>query len=265
MFISKSMQVFITLYRQKNLKQAADQLCLTVPPVSRMLKNTEEWLGVKLFIIERNKAIPTPAAEALYKKLMPHYSLLNEILNDNKNHQFTISSSLTHSSFFSYVMQPFIKKLSTMPRVKFSSRIYHEDDVYVSFCQMQSSDDFLLHHFILPCVVCCTPSVREGWKQLDLVVDHSLLDTDEFQNIVLVLRNEGFEGKIKQIDNADLQLLQFKQGECIMLNVNATHPDAETILPFNFSLSLYIYINQARKMPSSELMLDYLSHEIVGL
>lgn len=85
MLISKSMIVFITLFHEKNLKNAANSLSLTVPPVSRMIKNTEEWFGEKLFIFENNKAIPTPAAEVLYYKVFPHYLFLCELVSSKKN------------------------------------------------------------------------------------------------------------------------------------------------------------------------------------
>ncbi|WP_052118442.1 LysR family transcriptional regulator [Erwinia oleae] len=261
MFISKSMQVFITLYRHKNLKQAADQLCLTVPPVSRMLKNTEEWLGVKLFVIERNKATPTPEAETLYKKLVPHYALLNEILNENKKHIFTISSSFTYSNFFGSVMEAFLKEMTLLPVIKFSETIYSEDDIFMSFCQVESTGDFVLHHFVLPCFLCCIPRSLSKWKELDLIVEHALLATDEFQGIMLTLRNEGFTGKVTQVDNTFLQMQRFNMGECIMLNTELVHPATETILPFTFSLSLYVYFNHIRRMTNAEAMIDYIAHE----
>jgi DNA-binding transcriptional LysR family regulator len=68
--------VFVEVYREHSVTDAADILLISQPTASRALKSLEERLGRTLFERTKLELVPTPAAEILY----PHASVaLREI------------------------------------------------------------------------------------------------------------------------------------------------------------------------------------------
>mgnify|MGYP001042067036 CR=1 FL=1 len=244
MFISKPMRVFITVYEEKNLKRAAKNLYLTVPPVSRMLKITEEWLGVKLFIIERNNIIPTAAADELYHKLSPHYCYLKKIKLLKKQHNLTLSSPLAGSDFFTNIIEQVLTRSGNVPDIKYSASLSKEDDIFMSFSRPYGVDCFIEKKFIIVYTLCCHPSVQKQWKKKDLIVESALADSIEFQQKISNLQSQGFTGKILQIDNAELQKRRFEKGDCLNFRPYFNNLNEEEILPFKFSLPLYVFCKE---------------------
>ncbi|WP_163538017.1 LysR family transcriptional regulator [Gracilibacillus sp. YIM 98692] len=63
----KHLQYFIEVTNTTNFTQAADNLYITQPALSRIIKSLEDELGVSLFIRSRKKILLTDAGEVLYK------------------------------------------------------------------------------------------------------------------------------------------------------------------------------------------------------
>ena len=98
-FISKAMAAFVTVAQEKSHKRTAEKLCLTVSPVSRMLKNAENWFGEKLVIIERNSVTLTPFGINIYHQILPHYLSLQNLSKRKSRAPVTISSPVVHAVF----------------------------------------------------------------------------------------------------------------------------------------------------------------------
>lgn len=62
----------VTMER-RNFSLAADELCITRSPLSKVITEIESWLGGKLFIRRHNDLEPTSLAWDFYHKCKPLY------------------------------------------------------------------------------------------------------------------------------------------------------------------------------------------------
>lgn len=76
------MRYFIILMEKKNFSKAAEHLCITRSPLSKIITEMEAVLGAKLFIRKRNDLEPTPLAWDMYHKCKPLFDRLSELLDD---------------------------------------------------------------------------------------------------------------------------------------------------------------------------------------
>ncbi|MNB68420.1 HTH-type transcriptional regulator CatM [compost metagenome] len=143
-FISKAMAAFVTVAQEKSLKRTAEKLCLTVPPVSRMLKNTEHWFGEKLVIIGRNSVTLTPFGINVYRQILPHYLSLQHISKRKSRAPVTISSPVVHAAFFDEIMQIVVPDIPECPVIKYAEHIHDRD----RRC-MPNHDRFRCHFAVL--------------------------------------------------------------------------------------------------------------------
>jgi hypothetical protein len=265
MLISKSMRVFVTLFNERNLKDAADRLSLTVPPVSRMIKNTEEWFGEKLFIFEKNKAIPTLAAEVLYDKLLPHYVSLNEICAPKRNKFFTISSPMASSLFFLGLLDAICKGSNNHPIIRFSDHLQNDDDMFFSFTQVRNPVNFIEFKFNVPYEIICNLPFRNNWKGLDLFIDRYLLSSEEFTNSLALFRSDGYLGSTKRVDSTYLQEKSFREGNCLIFRSKAFESDLNSFSIYSFPIIIFVYKNNLTKSDLAQSMINELKKFLVEL
>ncbi|PHM66691.1 LysR family transcriptional regulator [Xenorhabdus stockiae] len=85
MFISKDLENFMAVARNKSINKASKELFITQSPISRSLKKLEFSLGVKLFVRKSQGLVLTEEGERLYNKIFSLYEQLKDIEVDYKN------------------------------------------------------------------------------------------------------------------------------------------------------------------------------------
>ncbi|NVD72879.1 LysR family transcriptional regulator [Duganella sp. BJB1802] len=73
-----ALQMFVAVAQCLNFRQAAEQLHMTQPPLSRAVRQLEERLGVKLFERDTQHVALTPAAAELLPRALRILALLDE-------------------------------------------------------------------------------------------------------------------------------------------------------------------------------------------
>ena len=73
-----ALQMFVAVAQCLNFRQAAEQLHMTQPPLSRAVRQMEERLGVKLFERDTQHVALTPAAAELLPRALRILALLDE-------------------------------------------------------------------------------------------------------------------------------------------------------------------------------------------
>lgn len=76
--LSKKMKYFMVTMEKRSFGLAADDLCITRSPLSKVISEIEGWIGGKLFIRRHNDLEPTSLAWDFYHKCKPlYYKLLS--------------------------------------------------------------------------------------------------------------------------------------------------------------------------------------------
>lgn len=83
-FLSKKMHYFMVIMEHRNFAKAADILCLTRSPLSKVLAEMEDALGGKLFQRKHNKLEPTDLAWSYYERCKNIY---NELMDLEKSYK----------------------------------------------------------------------------------------------------------------------------------------------------------------------------------
>ncbi len=245
MFISKAMAAFVTVAQERSLKKTAEKLCLTVPPVSRMLKNTEDWFGEKLIVVERNNVTLTPAGVNIYQQILPHYLSLLNISKRKSKSQLTISSPVVHSSFFDVFINELSLNLTTCPIIKYAEHIREDDDIFVHFSHIVPPPCFSETTLSLELNLACHESVSADWHSLNLLVGSELLYSEAFLEALTALRESGFTGEVKQLDNSNIRAVLYKTGVGLIFRSKSGKNEAgRTLLPFSYKQPFYVYRNK---------------------
>ena len=118
--------VFQTVYRHRNMTGAAKELALTQPGVSQHIQNLESDIGLKLFVREHRKIIPTKAAVELYNRTVDFTQNLETSLLDLTGDKGFLSAQVvigTPIEFGNNILMPLLAKLQrTYPDIKFHIR-----------------------------------------------------------------------------------------------------------------------------------------------
>ncbi len=259
MFISRAMQVFITLYQERNMKSAAYKLCLTVPPVRRMLKLTEEWVGEILFIHHNGRLIPTLKSEELYKKISPIYQQIKEINTtiDYKK-KYSISSPIISSHILTSIFER--RETKTFPPDTLSIRYAHEinvdDDIYISPNPVTCSS-FFEEYYITPILeLQCIPEIKNSWQKKNILCDWQLALQVCFQNSMNHLRLNGHKGIYNRIDNFNVLQNMINNGKGIFWGLPHNN---YSLIGFQLPQKLYLYINCKKKSLFHEKFIYYMS------
>ncbi|MGF1755762.1 LysR family transcriptional regulator [Vibrio makurazakiensis] len=65
------LKVFVTVYQEKSLRKAGENLFVTTPAVSQSIKKLKESLGEELFVLSNKQFLPTPFSDNLFEKVFP--------------------------------------------------------------------------------------------------------------------------------------------------------------------------------------------------
>ncbi|WP_430673370.1 helix-turn-helix domain-containing protein [Klebsiella aerogenes] len=245
MFISKAMVAFVTVAQEKSLKKTAEKLCLTVPPVSRMLKNTEDWFGEQLIIIERNNVTLTPAGLNIYQQILPHYLSLLDLTKRKNKKQLTISSPVAHASFFHVLVNDLSLNFKACPVIKYAENIREDDDIFVNFSHIVTPTCFEESIVNVELHLSCHDSVSKLWHSLNLLVGSELLYSEAFNDALKELREKGFKGDVKQLDNSNIRTNLYQKGKGLTFRSRTENKEIDKIfLQFSYKQPFYIYRNK---------------------
>lgn len=95
-----ALEVFITVYRTRNITAAAHQFYCSQPSISRIIKDLEEEYSVTLFERFHHKLIPTAQADTLYEhstRIIEDYNSLNTSMKNSES-VLRIGSTVTISN-----------------------------------------------------------------------------------------------------------------------------------------------------------------------
>lgn len=243
MLISKPLRVFITLYQEKRLKAAADKLCLTVPPVTRMLKLTEEWLGERLFVIERNSLSPTSAADGLYQKVFPLYSAMLEFEHPWHKKGFRISSPNAGRTVIADLLTMMSSSLPESADIRFSRGMHADDDVFISIEPSMVLPNFETFRTDLTMELHYAMQGDEDWHKKPLLCEAVIESLPGFQRVIDELKQCGHCGMTRRIDNAIILENIFMNGEGLLFRKPIKAKNECRTLPFILHVPFYIYTN----------------------
>jgi hypothetical protein len=258
MFTSKAMRVFITLYQEGSLKKAADKLCLTVPPISRMLKMTEEWVGESLFVIERNRIVPTQAAKSIYCQLLPHYYALNKVFRKQSGGALQLSSPQSNSSVLADLLQPVLPLLQTPVSIRDVAHIHDDDEIFICFQKVNAPAFFEVTRIDVLLSLICPVEFSQDWKSRMLLIERAITHQPGFQKALAGLRSHGFTGHLHQVDNAVCLNSNFQNGCGLMFKLITTSDASYHTLPFIYHQPLYIHTNIFKKNIQHEVFISHI-------
>lgn len=258
MFTSKAMRVFITLYQEGSLKKAADKLCLTVPPISRMLKMAEEWIGESLFIIERNRIVPTQAAKNIYCQLLPHYYALNNVFRKQSGGTLHISSPQSSSSVLTDLLQPVLPLLQTPIAISDVAGIHDDDQIFICFQKVNAPTFFEMTRIDLLLSLICPAEFSLDWQKKMLLIERSITHQPGFQKALAGLRAHGFTGHLHQVDNTACLNSNFQNRGGLVFKLITKTQNNYHILPFIYHQPLFIYINTFKKNIEHETLISHI-------
>jgi DNA-binding transcriptional LysR family regulator len=256
-FISKAMAAFVTVAQEKSLKKTADKLCLTVPPVSRMLKNTENWFGEKLVIIERNNVTLTPFGINVYRQILPHYLSLQSISKRKSRAPLTISSPVVHASFFGEILQIVVPDIRDCPVIKYAEHIHDDDDLFIHLNPVACPACFEESVRCLELSLTCHNTAAALWAELNLLVGSELLYSEAFHDALQTLRAQGFKGEVRLLDNAKIRALLQQSGAGLTFRCKPNV--CETVRcgdPVFYQQPFYVYRNKysRARLPEENMM-----------
>lgn len=255
MLISKSMEVFMTIAQEKNIKKAANKLCLTIPPISRMLKNTEEWYGERLFKTERNGVTLTPAGEHLYKKLYRHYYEIKKIRRNGQSH-IIISSPFIQSPFLSRILSVAIENSDQNITTRLSECISDSDAIFIDF-KHHNAPNFNLIEVPLSLGVYVKKDAENNWKNKNIHIGSNMRYMDSFLLELEKLHAINYKGLIIVSDNQELNSGFFESGKNIIIRNEFLMEGRDDIYEIErFSQSLFIYTNKAQNETEFNFMLQ---------
>jgi hypothetical protein len=259
MFISKAMRVFIVLYQEGSLKKAAERMNLTVPPVSRMLKMTEEWVGESLFVIDRNSALPTQAGKRIYSQLLPHYHELNNMmLTNHSGSSFKIASPQSNSSLMCDLLYDVINRVDFSLAIKDMESIHDDIDIFISFDNLPSPKYFEMSRVDCTLSLICPIELASTWKNKILLTEKAMTYQPGFKKALASLRIHGFTGHLHHVDNSTCLNHHFQNGDALIFKNVTTAQSKYHVLPVTYHQRLYIYTNTLKRSRRHDTFLLYI-------
>ena len=202
LLMSKKLKYFIVCFETRCINHAADQLCVTRSPLTRVMYELEEKAGGKLFVRKYNHLEPTELAFNLYEKIKPVYDLLCAIESE-----FGISANLTRFELLCDISVPFviyqhISSLLSKSNCSISCRrvsvscneiqsLKTNPDVgIISFREIALTENFVFHKVSEEVLFLLMP---EG------IHEKSLKDFESIKDIKLLIRKDVFSPELKGI------------------------------------------------------------------
>lgn len=239
----KHLQYFMEVTKTGSFTQAANQLYITQPAISRIIKSLEEELGFPLFIRSRKKLVLTEAGKVLHehaKKIDKQYQAmlfdLEQFQQLKKGHMRIGLPSITNAFFFSQFIASFHRKY---PDITFqleedgSKRIeekVNEGELDFGVVVLPTQDDFASYTFIQEGLKLIVPAThRFAHKKKitlnELKAESFIMFNNDFslrESIVAACKDTGFEPKII-LETSQLDFIE----EMVASNVGITFlPDS---------------------------------------
>lgn len=127
MDISK-LRIFVNLVETQNFTRTAQNLNLTQPSVSYIIKTIEDEVGQQLFIRNKRHVVPTRNGMIFYNQIKPlinkYYSAIQSIRDNEKEEANIINIGCSVTPYHIKAIPVWIKKFSLMyPKVRFNVTI----------------------------------------------------------------------------------------------------------------------------------------------
>lgn len=246
MFISKAIRVFVTVYQERNINAAAEKLFLTVPPVTRMLKLTEEWDGGKLFTLKNNIMTPTKRGERLYRQVYPHYAALNSINSSREDKTFRIASDCINLTAVTDFLNLALENVCEIVSLNNTESISYDDNMYISLSPILAPAHFSEFRTSSSLSLMCTSDIANNWKHLPCLIETSLQEISSVQETVTRMHAEGYAGTLMPVDNTFYLQQACVKGNMALLPAKPGNAEL-TELPYHCSVPLFIYVNNIKR------------------
>ena len=142
------LQLFMTIFEEKNLLKAAGLLYLSPSTAGSRLRTMEEELGFELF--ERKKgvkaAVPTPKGTEFSRIAAQMLSLWNEADQLSRADDSPHLSVATVDSFLDYNLTPLYRDLVSLHGFSLDIKCYPADMIYALVAKKQADLGFALYH-----------------------------------------------------------------------------------------------------------------------
>ncbi|EGI5923908.1 LysR family transcriptional regulator, partial [Salmonella enterica subsp. enterica serovar Colindale] len=130
-FLSRKMHYFMVMMETRNFSKAAEILCITRSPLSKVVTEIEESLGGKLFFRKHNELEPTELALSYYERCRTLYSSLLCLENEHKIHnnarKITLKADISVPECLVRLMDTIIK--SEMPNIELKREMITVSDL----------------------------------------------------------------------------------------------------------------------------------------
>lgn len=191
----KHMRIFLAVYKENNITQAATKLHLTQPAVSRAIKEIEEYYQTKLFERLSHHLYVTKQGEQFYQYTSQIIHLVDEMetnLTQSKNtYSLRIGTSITIGNLLLPKLVSNLKK--QFPTNEITSRIMNSSAVQKAIVHNELDIGLIEGPLLFPELV-ATPFMED---ELVLIAptNHDLLKQDiylkELENYPMLLREKG--------------------------------------------------------------------------
>lgn len=193
------LKIFLMIVREGNLSKAADKLFITQPTISRQLADTEEKLGVQLFVRGKRQMTLTEAGLIYEKRAKEILSLVEQTENELKKNPNSLIDTIriglgetNVSIFLAELIEKFIEK---NPQVNFELFSGNGDGVKEKIDQNQIDCAFLLEPIEVAKYQSTPIAIFERWGVI-LPIDHPLsikgtVDGVDIVNLPLVGTNRS--------------------------------------------------------------------------
>nr|WP_281727948.1 LysR family transcriptional regulator [Salmonella enterica] len=177
------MHYFMVMMETRNFSKAAEILCITRSPLSKVVTEIEDSLGGKLFCRKHNELEPTDLALSYYERCRALYANLLCLENEHKVHKnerkITLKADISVPECLVRLMEPIIK--SEMPYVDIKREMITVEDL----SSLDSNPDIIIMS-LRPLggadLVCCDS--WEGDKAVK-IMSSSVFETDKTDKILV--------------------------------------------------------------------------------
>jgi DNA-binding transcriptional LysR family regulator len=136
---TQSLKAFLAVAKHKSFSEAAEELYLTQPAVSKRVSTLEEQLGTKLFDRVGRKVSLTPSGNALLPKAKQILHLIKSTEQELHNLSLQVSGSLE------IICSHHVGLHRLPPILKAYSQRYPDVDLKIEFWESESGYDQVLH------------------------------------------------------------------------------------------------------------------------
>lgn len=263
LLMSKKLKYFIVAFETRCINSAAEQLCVTRSPLTRVLYELEEKAGGELFIRKYNQLQPTNLALSLYQKIKPVYDLLCGI-----EMEFMLSPHTSKIELLCDFSVPYVVYQHLCSKLKNASQSIICRRVIVSNSEMQSlvaNPSIVLFSFRkIP-----VPDIftyREFKKEsLCLILSENISDEDIsnfeiMKNIVVYIKKDIVSTEVKGVVFSALKKLipytSIKEIDCDTVSLLFYASTGEGMILLPESLVAYLSPPRTRILKIPDVMLQ---------